>query len=151
MLSPTLIDRVKRHEGLVLTPQRDVGDMWVIGWGHDILPDQAVALAHGISDEEAENWLHEDLENAEHACRRSFSWFDELSPIRQEVIIEMCFQMGMLGLTKFRKMLMCASAGDYAGAAAQMLDSEWYRETPARCKELSNNMRWGKDSYATTT
>jgi len=59
----------------------------------------------------------------------------------QQVLAEMCFQMGTYGLSKFGDMLQSIRIRDYVKAAEHGLDSEWFRNkhgggTPARAKEL---------------
>ncbi len=53
----------------------------------------------------------------------------------------MIFQLGKVGVSKFKNMFACLANQDYIGAAEQMLNSAWYRQTPSRCEELSNLMR----------
>ena len=136
-ISTALIDRVKRHEGFSPNPKQD-GARWEIGYGHDInLPSD---VQSPWVEEAASAQLTRDLNNAAYACTRQFSWFGQLSALRQEVMIEMVFQLGMDGVLKFSRMLMRLSNGDYAGAASEMLLSKWRYETPARCEELSEIM-----------
>ena len=53
----------------------------------------------------------------------------------------MVFQLGIGGVSKFKKMFAALKEYDYLLASAEMLNSAWYRQTPSRCEELSNLMR----------
>ena len=57
------------------------------------------------------------------------------------IIIEMIFQLGKTGVSKFKNMFAALNEFDYTRAAEEMLNSAWYRQTPSRCEELSNLMR----------
>lgn len=142
MVSDALIARTKRHEGLLLTPKPDAKGMYAVGYGHDISEDE-VDRHSPVTLDWAQTTLQEDLEHAEYACTRSFSWWDDIPPLRQEVLTEMVFQMGMDGVSRFRRMLMALSIQDYAQAATQMLLSDWDIQTPARCEELARIMKTG--------
>ena len=59
----------------------------------------------------------------------------------REIIVEMVFQLGIGGVSKFKKMFEALRNKDYNEAANQMLDSQWRVQTPKRCQELSDLMR----------
>ena len=59
----------------------------------------------------------------------------------QEVILNMCYQLGVTGTSKFRKAISALQEGDWEDAANEMLDSLWARQTPNRAKELSDIIR----------
>ncbi len=65
----------------------------------------------------------------------------EIALVAKEVIIEMVFQLGKTGISKFKKMFDALKNNEYSKAADEMLNSAWYRQTPSRCEELSNLMR----------
>ena len=58
------------------------------------------------------------------------------------IIIEMIFQLGGTGVSKFRKMWQALQQDppDYAEASVQMLDSRWAKQTPNRAKEMARHM-----------
>lgn len=142
MVSDALTKRTKRHEGLRLTAYTDSTGNLTVGYGHKLSPDEAHQY-ETVTLDTALGMLEADLEHAEYACAHSFSFWDKLIPIRQEVLTEMVFQLGMGGVSKFRHMLMALSIEDYISAACQMQASEWRDQTPARCDELATIMRTG--------
>lgn len=134
----SLKDRIKRHEGLSLKPYVDSEGYCSIGYGRKIRP---------ITAEQAEDFLSEDLESAWAGARNlvpTGTWIG-LDEIRREVLAEMVFQLGERGVGKFWKMLACLKVADYDKAADEMLDSLWHKQTPARCRELAEMMRIGKE------
>ena len=59
------------------------------------------------------------------------------------IIIEMIFQLGGNGVSKFRKMWQALQQDppDYAEASVQMLDSRWAKQTPNRAQEMAEHMK----------
>ena len=57
-----------------------------------------------------------------------------------ELIIEMVFQLGKTGVSKFRNMWKALSGLDYSTAASEMLDSRWAKQTPNRAQAMSAQM-----------
>ena len=59
------------------------------------------------------------------------------------LIIEMVFQLGGNGVSKFRKMWQALQQDppDYAEASVQMLDSRWAKQTPNRANEMADHMK----------
>jgi lysozyme len=134
----TIIDRIKRHEGLRLHPYVDTMGNISIGFGRNL-------DAVGISKAEAEMMLHKDIETAaNHYYELPETIKSNCNEVRKEVIIEMIFQLGFVGTLKFRKMLKAIEANNFEGAANEMLDSRWARQTPNRCHELALVMRSGE-------
>ena len=81
-----------------------------------------------------------------HTARQQFNKLNlhHLSPTRQSVCISMIYQLGFDGFSGFKLMLCALRAGDYVTAAAEMLDSLWYkRDTPARAKRMHELMLSG--------
>ena len=133
-----------RHEGKRLCPYRDSVGKLTIGVGRN-LDDR------GITDAEAELLLTQDLLRCEDELRKHLSFFDQLNSPRQEVLTNMCFNLGLEGLMGFRNMLSSlqrAVAGGgqaiFIEAADHMLDSKWAKQVGTRAGELARVMRDGK-------
>jgi lysozyme len=125
----TLKERIKRHEGCVLTPYKDSLGVLTVGYGRNL---EAVPF----SQNEVELMLENDLKKAERLAS-SFAVYDSLSETRKGVLIEMVYQMGRAGVFKFKKFLAAAAAKDWQAAHDEMLDSQWAKQTPKRAKELA--------------
>ena len=59
----------------------------------------------------------------------------------QNILIEMIFQMGKNGVSKFRNMMKALRGHNYSLASSEMLDSLWAKQTPNRAKKLSDLMK----------
>ena len=70
---------------------------------------------------------------AEHGCM-------DIDEVAEEIIIEMIFQLGKTGVSKFKNMWKALSGLEYSVAASEMLDSRWAKQTPNRAKAMSAEM-----------
>jgi len=121
--------------GPELFPYRDTVGKLTVGYGRN-LDDK------GITRGEAELMLTNDMADAI-ADAGSLPYWEHLSAVRQIVISDMVYN---LGLTKFRKFVNLNNAlliQDYNLAAAEMVDSKWYRQTRRRAKVLVKAMKTG--------
>ena len=129
-----MIGMLKRHEGLRLKPYQDTIGKLTIGYGRN-LDDR------GISKEEAEYLLKNDISRVMSEVRGSIDFFDNLNEARQNVLLDMCFNMGLAGLLGFQKMLKSLNEGNYAKAAEEMLNSKWASQVGNRAKELAKMVK----------
>ena len=95
----------------------------------------------GISDDERALMLSNDINKAVKLANQ-FPWFPSLDDVRQEVIVNMCFNMGNRILT-FTMMLQAMEQRDYSNAAIQMRNSKWFAQVKARGERLANAMETG--------
>ena len=49
----------------------------------------------------------------------------------------MCFNLGIQGLLKFKKMLYCLSIGDYRGASKECINSQYAKDVGIRALRIS--------------
>ena len=134
MTNEKLINRVVKHEGLMLKPYKCPAGKLTIGVGRN-LEDV------GITKEEAMFLLENDLDRCHYECLRSFFWYKDLDVDRQGVIQEMCFNLGLARLKTFKKMLLACEIGNYELAAREMLSSLWARQVGKRAETLANIMK----------
>ncbi len=136
-----LAEQLKRDEGLRLHPYSDTVGKVTIGIGRNLTDV-------GISAEEADYLLQNDIFRAQRDLRMRFPWVSGMSDVRRAVLENMTFNMGIAGLEKFHKMLLAAASGDWEEAAAEMLDSLWAtqvgKEPGQRAWRLAEQMRTGE-------
>ena len=132
----SLIEQIKRHEGLRLTPYKCTAGKLTIGYGRN-LEDR------GISKSEAEDMLLADVAEVEERLHK-FGLLGVDNDARRSVLINMAFQLGVSGLMKFKRFIAAYRAGDFVTASKEMLDSRWAMQTPNRAKELSEQMLTGE-------
>jgi len=130
-------EMLKRHEGFREKMYKDSVGVWTIGYG--------LNLEAGITEEEAAYLLDMRVKKIQERLSRSLYFWDDLSPVRQEVLINMAYNLGVDGLYKFRTTLRLMGEGKYEEASKQMLNSLWARQVPNRARELSELFRVGGD------
>tara|TARA_B110000114_G_scaffold178189_1_gene210901 strand:- start:166 stop:585 length:420 start_codon:yes stop_codon:yes gene_type:complete len=59
----------------------------------------------------------------------------------RHIVVEMCYQMGSYGVSKFHGMLSALQESDYVTASKEMLDSRWAKQTPKRAMRMAERMR----------
>jgi lysozyme len=92
-----LINVIKKHEGLSLYAYSDSLGYITIGYGRCI--DKR---SKGINLKEAEFLLFNDLMECEELAKK-FKFFNSLDEVRKHVIIELIFNLGFDGFSKFKK------------------------------------------------
>jgi lysozyme len=135
-----LRQQLVRDEGEVAHAYQDSLGYWTIGVGRLIDKRKGGSL----SPDEIDYLLDNDIKRKSAEVMAALPWVAGLSPARQGVVLNMAFQMGTAGLLKFVTTLKLVQAGDYAGAARQMLRSLWARQTPERAKRLAKQMESGQ-------
>ena len=133
-------ERIKKHEGFRNTVYLDSLGKATIGYGHLLTEEDD--FEEGIQYDKSilEDLFDKDFNTAAYNAEQLLEGYT-VAPLAKEVIIEMVFQLGIGGVSKFKKMFAALKEYDYLLASAEMLNSAWYRQTPSRCEELSNLMR----------
>ncbi len=129
-----LLENIKKHEGFVEHVYDDSLGIPTIGYGFaikDLILDQDIA----------EEILVRKLEKLKNNANRRFTWLEDMPLEVKEVVLNMCYQMGITGVSKFKKAISAMQEEDWITAADEMLDSKWAKQTPKRAKELSEIVR----------
>ncbi len=124
-------------ENLKLKPYRDSQGVLTIGVGRNL-------DAVGISRSEAFYLLDNDIDAAVRDCAARLEWFAALDPVRQGVLVQMAFNLGIGGVLGFPVTLAAVKRGDYVAAAAGMLASKWASQTGRRAARLAAQMETGQ-------
>ncbi len=139
MTDQQFIDQLKRHEGVRQSAYQDSLGYWTIGVGRLIDGKKGGKL----SMEEIEYLLRNDIKRTCEEVRKALPWFDSLSTNRQQVLINMGFNLGTKGLLGFKNTLEFVRTGQYDAAAKGMLASKWAKQVGNRSVELAEQMRNG--------
>jgi|TARA_R100001530_G_scaffold94_2_gene164 lysozyme len=132
-----ITETLKRHEGVRQYAYRCPAGYWTIGAGRNIDENSG----RGLSDDEIDYLLQNDISLSMDELQNTFSWFGELPKQVQGVLVNMHFNMGLYTLRKFRNMLDALERGEYNRAADEMLDSNWADQVGNRALELSDIVR----------
>ena len=126
-----LFKRIKHHEGYRPEVYQCTMGYDTIGIGFTI---KDLYLDEDIADMILERKLLKLIKRV----RKKFDWLDSVPPEVQGVLVEMSYQMGLSGVSKFKKALHAMQMCQWKLAASELLDSRWAKQTPNRAKELSN-------------
>ncbi len=131
-----LIQQLKRHEGFSGKPYLCTAGKLTIGYGRNL--DDT-----GVTESEAAELLRQDIARARHDVFVNIAFAQLLDDARLDVLINMCFNMGIYRLMSFKKMLTALEQRDYMQASAEMLDSRWAKQVGGRAVELAVQMQTG--------
>jgi len=135
MNMPDLVESLIQHEGYRTTVYTCTAGKPTVGVGHN--------LERPISDAAIKQILADDIEDCIKELDRIRPSWRLHSDVRQNVLIEMMFNMGAPTLNEFEKMWRHLAARDYDKAAHEMLASNWAVQVGQRAKTLSDRMRAG--------
>ena len=129
-----LIDSIKQHEGYVKRVYKDSLGIDTIGYGFAI---KDLELDQDICD----MILDRKLKDLEKMVSSKFNWYRYMPPEIKNIVIEMCYQLGVTGFSNFRKTITFLQNKQFHDASVEMLDSRWAEQTPVRAKELSDRVK----------
>lgn len=133
-----LIEMIKVHEGVSHHVYKCPAGYETIGVGRNI---SVVGL--GLDDQEIDYLLTNDIMR----CYKelgTFQWFVKLDENRQFAIIDMCFNLGLTRLLKFKNMISALQQEDWEEASAQALDSAWALQVGNRAQKIATILRTGE-------
>ena len=125
-----LIERIGVNEGFRSKPYQCSEGVWTIG--------------HGITwltEEESLHILTGRISQLHLKLLDDLDWYKDMPPEIQGILIEMVYQIGYSGVMKFKKMIANMIDKDWKGAATEMLDSLWAKQTPNRANQLADIVR----------
>ena len=126
----SLIDDIKKHEGFKSTVYQCTEGYDTIGYGFAIKDLK-------LSEEVCNIILAEKLAKLQFDISNKFEWFEDSPEIVRNVVINMCYQLGLTGFSKFKQTIYYLETEQYEEASLECLDSLWAKQTPNRAKELS--------------
>lgn len=132
---PALVDSLIKHEGMKLVMYTCTAGKPTIGIGHN--------LERPISERAAKVILDDDIANCIADLDKNLPGWRDHNDARQNVMVEMCFNVGINRLKKFVRMLDALKAKDYQTASDEMLQSAWRTQVGKRAVTLATTMREG--------
>lgn len=134
--------QLKRHEGEVKRDGRHVvydcpAGYPTIGWGRNL-------EGRGLSDEEAEMLLGNDIEAMKSELLSRWPWLHNAGEVRFAAFVNLAFNMGIPTLAKFKNTLAAAKAGNWELCGEELIDSRWYRQVGDRGREIVMQVKTGE-------
>ena len=132
---PNLLKDLKRDEGWSATPYKDSEGILTIGYGYNLENPMPEPLGHMIL-------LYKVTEVIE-GLDKNIYWWRTLSDNRQNVLINMVYNLGISRFLGFKKTLAALKDHKYDIAAEEMLNSKWAKQVGKRATRLAEAMRGG--------
>ncbi len=108
------------------------------------IPNMEVIYEHGISEADARYLALNDIAIVENELCRVHPCVEELDSVRQLILMDMAFNMGVPRLCKFKKMWNAIYEQNFEAASLEMMDSRWARQVGKRASKLSSAMKLGE-------
>ena len=131
--------RLKADEGFVPHAYNDHLGFATVGFGR--LIDKR--RGGGITRQEAEYLLRNDIYKCAAECESRFEWWDALDDVRQGAIVCMAYQLGTSGVANFKRMIAAIKRRDWVTVEKEALDSTWSKQTPARARRMARILKTG--------
>lgn len=136
MNTSLLAKQLELDEGRRKFVYMDTADNFTIGVGRNL-------TGVGLSDEEIDTLLHNDIYKVCRALDLHLPWWREMSEKRQHVLANMCFNLGITKLLAFKNTLTAMQQERYEDAAKGMLESLWAKQVHGRAQRLAKEMAEG--------
>lgn len=132
-----LIEELERDEGVRDRPYMDTAGKITIGVGRNLTDVP-------LSQPEIEYLLENDIARAEVDLTMSLPWWRDLDDVRQRVMINLCFNMGIGNLLGFKSFLADMQHKYWKDAAQGLKNSLYYRQVGARAERLAHAVETGE-------
>ena len=132
-----LIEQLKIHEGFRSNVYTCSGGKKTVGYGRN-LEDI------GISEEEAEMLLKNDIYEATNQLLNAFPFMATFSDVRISAMINFTFNVGIGTVRKFSNTIEYLKNEDWEAAADEMMDSKWAEQVGDRAIQITEQIRTGR-------
>ena len=153
-----LLEELVKHEGLRLQVYQDTLGIDTIGIGRNLkdrgiskeeldeldIPTIDHVYEYGITEADAMLLAENDVQIVEEELLRAHPCVEDLDAVRQLVLVDMAFNMGVPRLCKFVKMWNAIHENKFDAASKEMLDSRWANQVKSRSTKLANAMHNGE-------
>ena len=133
----SLLDNIKESEGFRNRVYKCTAGFDTIGYGFaikDLTMDEDIATMI----------LERKVAELKLRVHNKFPFITDLPESVQDVVIEMCYQMGVSGFSKFKQTIQFLRLKEFKSASSEMLLSRWAKQTPNRAKKLSDIVKYAK-------
>ena len=136
-----LIAMLKRHEGVKTHPYKDSLGILTIGCGRNISNSER-HHGLGISEDEIDYMLQNDIERTIKELSREYPWFNEMEDgARRDAIINLHFNLGRARFAGFKKAIGHMENASHEDAALEFLNSRWAKQVKGRAIEVTDMIK----------
>jgi len=116
------------------------------GIGHLVLEideEHGEDVGTSVSEERIKRCFEKDIENVFNDLDRNMPWWRDLPEDLVLVMANMCFNLGVTRLLKFKNFLKAMEEKDWDKAAVEMIDSRWAIQVGPRAVRLKDRVLKG--------
>ena len=139
-----LREQLKIDEGVKYEVYKDHLGYPTFGIGHLVVAgdeEYGAAVGTPVSEERVNAVFESDVAKFVSESKKVFPNLDELPEEAQQVIVNMCFNMGAPRLSKFKKFIAAVNDGNWSTAAVEMMDSRWATQVGKRAERLRDRVQ----------
>lgn len=132
---------IKLHEGFKNKAYLDTKGNITIGYGRNLKGNpptlvewNTILFPNGITQNQAEQLLEPQIIAVNNWLSASFSWWNNLTINRKLCLIDIVFNIGEDDFLQFHDTIAALANGNYTAAAADLKNSEWYRDVGQRAR-----------------
>ena len=128
---------IKKEEGFRMEVYKDTLGFETGGYGHKMIEGEDIPT-------DMAGWtklFERDFARAVTGAEDVLMLCPNVHDTARHIVVEMCYQMGSYGVSKFHGMLSALQESDYVTASKEMLDSRWAKQTPKRAMRMAERMR----------
>jgi lysozyme len=140
----TLLEQeLRRDEGVRFSPYKDTKGIMTVGIGHNLQAKPLYNITYPLTDYQVSCIFQLDVKEVVDQLNQHLPWWEHLDEVRQRVLCNMCFNLGINTLLTFKNTLTAISLGNYEQATVGMRNSAWFKQVDNRAVRLANAMQTG--------
>lgn len=112
-----------------------------VGIGHKVLPGDNIKLGQAISEQRIDELFEKDMNKAFSAAISQAKEIDKYNADMVARLASVNFQLGTGWRTKFPNTWSLIKSGNIAQAIQNLINSNWYRQTPTRVASFITTLR----------
>ena len=139
-----LREQLKIDEGVEYRVYNDHLGYKTLGIGHLVVPgdlEYDAPVGTYVSEDRVNEIFDKDVITYIDEAKKVFGNLEGMPEEAQQVIVNMCFNMGAPRLAKFKNFIRAIHDEDWATASVEMLDSRWASQVGIRANRLSDRIK----------
>ena len=139
-----LREQLKIDEGVEYRVYNDHLGYKTLGIGHLVVPgdlEYDAPVGTYVSEDRVNEIFDKDVITYIDEAKKVFGNLEGMPEEAQQVIVNMCFNMGAPRLAKFKNFIRAIHDEDWATASVEMLDSKWATQVGPRANRLADRIK----------
>ena len=139
-----LREQLKIDEGVEYQVYNDHLGYKTLGIGHLVVPgdlEYDAPVGTSVSEDRVNEIFDKDVITYIDEAKKVFDNLEGMPEEAQQVLVNMCFNMGAPRLSKFKNFIKAIHDEDWSTASVEMLDSKWATQVGPRANRLADRIR----------